>query len=598
MAGAARVVGRSSLSLGDLLTASTLQGNAWGRTGRALAGPWCWPRHPDLVGHAARYGFVAPAGPVPGEVLLLSAPGSEGALWRLTRASRVTGASGPAAPCLGPIVKDAAESLALAWAVAARDLPLLVSLDAHLEPPSLVGELLATTGETDPVQLTGRSYGLSFALAAASLLLDTAVAARWSATAAIRSDGQLIDVDGLPQKIAALGAWGGGVEVLLVCGSQREEASKLADELAPGLEVVGVSSVVEAFERLFDFGRDGISTWGSAAARQRTLASLYRQAMGGGRMLLGWEAIARTAARIGEVATDHAERQRAELVKLIARRHEGRPARIPVPGDAELGLARRPERLELVAQVVQSWTDAACGAAELREISRWALDFVQAADLERHLEDYKVVGAVGRAQAAAQDFAVARDALRTAILGMIELRQAHQASHALCEYLRVTALACPSELEVSAAQALEAFATDERATDASRAFVALAQGRALVQAGRAVDGLEVLDRASVPWDSAPSHVLESRRRWQARACVALGEHQRCQVLRAELQRLPETSDYRLLAQIDAALEAGKDPSERVAELRRLEDYGYDVDRILAAVAPEDGPRQIAERWRY
>lgn len=588
---------RAPLSLTALLSASTLSGDGWGRARRALAGAWCWPRDVELARRAEAHGFVPPPAPLLGETVLLSAPGREGALWRLARA-REGAVQEPAAPAQGPLVLDAAESLALAWAVAARDLPLLVSLDGHLEPPPMAGELLATTGESEPVQLRGRSYGLSFALAAASVLLERPVPARWAATAELRIDGSLAPVHGLRQKAAALGDWGLGVEALLVCDSQVPEARACVAAGGPRLRVVGVRHLVEALELVFGSEPEGASLWPTAAARRRTLAALHRQAMGGGRPLLGWAALGRTAARILELSEAPGERQRAALVCSIARRHEGAPAQLSLPSDDELRLARRPERLELVAQVVQSWTDSRCGAAELREGAAWALRFVNELDAERHVEDYLVLGAVGRALAAAQELSVALGWLQTAIDGMLALRQAQLASRALCECLRVTALASPEQLAPLLNGPLVEVLSDERLTVDSRAFLALAQGRALVQVGSHASGLEVLERASGPWDRAPAHVRDSRDRWRARALAVLGEQRRGQELRAALVHRSGLPGLASLVRLDAALEGGEDGRGPVDELRGNADCGFDVERILAATPPAEGPRQVAERWRY
>src|SRR5690606_14886523 len=96
--------------------------------------------------------------------------------------------------------------------------------------------------------LSGDSFGLSFALSAASLLSDVPVPADVAASAVLRPDGTLGPVEGLGAKLEVLCSNALGVRRLLVAGEQEGDARWAA---RGRLEIVGCGNLAEALRHVF-----------------------------------------------------------------------------------------------------------------------------------------------------------------------------------------------------------------------------------------------------------------------------------------------------------------------------------------------------------
>src|SRR5690606_9769812 len=134
--------------------------------------PWLWPHDPELERRAHALGCARPPNANLGEVLLLTVqPGesSQGGLARLTQLPTHYGAE----LAFGMRALGAMQH---AFGRVFRDLPQLTRPQALLRRESWVGVLLYG-GPTNQTLLDGESFGLPFALSAASLLADRRVPA-------------------------------------------------------------------------------------------------------------------------------------------------------------------------------------------------------------------------------------------------------------------------------------------------------------------------------------------------------------------------------------------------------------------------------------
>ena len=344
------------------------------RTCKHLAAmPWCGPPS-GLPATAA-----APRGPAPGEVLLLTWAGpGKGGVWATILDKSPTGGT-------IPLIDEAVQAARTAEALAARALPRTLPPAAH-GIADRAARLWNVEGLTT---LDGASIGLAMALAAASLLLDTPVPARWAASATVDAAGRIGPVDGLPEKLAAV--WEGCPTVtrILVARAQRDEvanAGPWGDD--PNVTIVGVDTLEEAFAEVFGDvdarARARLDADPRAAARHlwdRTL----------GRKDSRWRQVAETALYLRR--HDDLDAHRLTIVERIARRHAGERD-VLLPWIERAQVPHREPWLKLVAHAVQSAADAGEDDA-LREYLRRAEAELRPLT-ERSPAEIELAGACGR----------------------------------------------------------------------------------------------------------------------------------------------------------------------------------------------------------
>jgi hypothetical protein len=564
-----------------------------------LASPWCWPVDPELSLLALQR---RPAGPDPvmvGETCVVSVHGSGAVLWRLVPA--VSGHPVDAATLVG----SAAETADLAWLLAARDLPKLGTFRPLETRRTWHARALAKHGDQGGSRfLDGRSFGLALFLASASALLERALPGDLIALGELSLAGEVRPVGGLSLKLEALAAWVAGVTRVIVAPEQESEARSKLDALGSGISVLGVKYLSDAakiaFQGLDDETFDG---WQDEASASETLESLFRQVLDRRSMVLGWRSIASTAASLQRrFAHDGEALERARFVESIARRHEGMGfAPLPWPSDGWLLTCPRPIRLRVVAHVLQSATDGF--EPELVSWADRALALVEPDPMERHAGDLDLLGAVGRALAAAGEHGRAVEVLRQAVDGWMSIQRPEASSFALSELLRVLGVLRRSdEIDAALSTWVSRFEVDPSADVQSRAFVAFAAGRALILCDRWAEGLERITDGRARWDLAPPHLVRSRLRWQARALAAMHRHEEAAAKRALLTPGPPAAsedEYPLLARLDVALEDPMcDPRPLLQELI-VHPQGREVARIVGE-APLDrsAAHLVADRWRY
>lgn len=560
-----------------------------------LTAPGCWPADETLASAARAGGFAPPPPPRLGETCLVSTLGGEAALWLLTldrEASKVE------------MVRSARDTASHAWQLALSDLPELRTYRSPDRPPPWRVLLLAKTGGPAPEFLDGPSFGLALFLASASVLVELAVPAHLLALGEVTFDGRVKPVGGLSEKLEVITSWAAGVTRLLVANDQKKEVKDLLASLGSSISVVPVTTLSQAFNVAFpERAQRALGGWRDEARARETLDQIYKRILGGKELLLGWSAIAGTARNLeGALAHDEEAVWRAHFIHAVARRNDNQELEvIEWPPDDWLKAQFRRIRLHIVAQVVQSANDG-CAPDLLDRVER-ARTFT-AAGSERDKPDSVVTGAIGRALAAAGELDQALTELEEAVTWWFEVYEPDGASFPLSEMLRVLGvLRRGDEVDRALETHVRRLMYDHGVRPISRAYVACAAGRALIQCGRVEEGLAWLDDEGYGWDQTHRPLQRSRQRWRARALEALGKREGADKAR---QTLEENRDvYAVLADLDRVLARGGDPEPILRELERDRgpgeaDRGPELRRIIGEKSPLDrrAAELAADRWRY
>jgi hypothetical protein len=495
-----------------------------------------------------------------------------------------------------PFRGEAREQVHLARRLVPRALPALVEPSALEMDPA--GARRAVLGSPDPGALDGPSFGLSICLAFASRLLDEPVPADLVALARLDEAGRCRPVGHLEAKLDVLMRWALGVRTVLVERGQRDEAERVVRTLGGALEVVPVADLAGALQRTFGdveqrLGRRWTEEPERAERAARALLSLARD---GCHHLIDWGGVAR-AARGLAARLEGEPAWMAELAAHIAQRHRAAPEPIPLHEDW-LAAQPRPFRLRLWAHVVQS---AADGVDAWRDRLDAAAAQV-APEGDEHPEDLELLGALGRAHASWYAYDRAVPLLERAVAGWFRLERGHEASYAATELLRIAGADGHPALEPLIAQVAEPMLADPRAPDASRAFVTVGVGRAMVQRGRPAEALAWLRDRPLAWDRSPAHARAARERWCAVALDALDRADEADAVREALQRAHAADDGAVvvrLARLDAALarDAGR-LAEVAAEARSHPLLARELARLNARFAPASDRERLALLRRH
>lgn len=590
------------------LRQALLDGDKYG-VKEALQCGWCWPHDPVNAARATALGSKEPSPPRPGECLLVSVNANTSSrLWR---------ASPNMQKQTRGVARLAGDVADQAWHLTTRDLPVLVGANRLTEAPTWHARSLGFHGNAPQPESTlhGASYGLALTLASASLLLNRPLPTDLIALACVRSDGQLMEVEGLNAKLAVIVEWALGARRVMVAASQQEEASALLREANSDIAVETPASAGAAILAAFPNAvRIAGETWTDAEDAEAAVMTLYMQALRKGVPLVGWSGVAETAkllaARFGN---ELEEPWRVHFVRSVALRHDSGRApevRIEPWPDSWLLKRPRPERLQLLAHLVQSHSDAA--STTLDSILHQARSHLSPPH-ERHQEDIELLGALGRGHAVLAEPQLpppesgspceaantALDTLTEAIEGWRKLFLPEQASYAYCERLRLLGMLGRSkearaEMETTGEWILKSPRTDM----ASRCFVAVAHGRALTQLGDADEALNWLSEERARWWRAQTHATTGRIRWHALALQRLGRVDEARRVRRQLlEGNYETQDEnRLLAAIDEAVADGRDLDE---PLQALESAAPgQVRSLVQGGDPNSTAKRLSAYWRY
>jgi hypothetical protein len=572
------------------------------RLRKALSTHWTWPRLERHCACARTLGLAPPGtGPEPGNALLVSVnPTSHCAsLWLLVDACADAGAAGDA--CL---VEEALVTARRAELLARRELPIVPVVGGA--PASWKARLLATDAQLGDDYLRGRSFDLSLCLATASRLLGMPLETTVCATGEVGLDGRVARVADVAHKVSLVARMALGVTTMLVPKANEEEAVPVARALRPDLRIQPVETLSQAMAHALPDLQARAATqarqsWHDPEEARRAADTLFRTTLRGHPFFIEWEGVARAASLLAECAPDAETQRQAEVATAIARRHNGEEAPLPWPPDEWLARQRRPLRLCLLAHVVQAAADA--GDPTTGATARRALAHV-AADGDEHPEDLRLLGAVGRALAAVQDYSAALTCLRRALTAWFELGYVPDASYAVCEALRVQGLLGDQAAVLELCDGPARRVRDELAAGGQihqALFAQVAMTRALVQVGEPAMALEN-DRlwSEADYGAAPVHLRAQRGRWRARALVAVGEVAAARALREELAAVlgeyPQARENLDLIELDVALEENRDTGPVIERLRQREAAYRFLDQD--GQSPLERARAFADRCRY
>jgi hypothetical protein len=514
--------------LQDLLARPCLDSASAPQVVRTLQqGPWCWPVNADLLKHAR--GLV-PAGPPPlrpGQTILVTESPGYSDLWALEAG---LGAAPPDADALR-FGSKAAASWDLAVVTLPRALPVLWSSvrryhDAWLRavhlvllptPASSLAPAPAASRASRERLLDGPSFGLSFLLALASLVLEEALPGDLAASGGLHPSGRVDEVGGLEGKIEVLAREAPGVRRLLVAASQEGLARAAVAAVGAPFQVIGVASAARAIDvalgpalvdRLVEAGSDG-------EQRRELVDAFFRLALQGRGQAVDWSPVARAAA----LARDRWEglggedRRRLEFARAVALRHEYNEGRMPMPESTWLGALPASLRLAIVANYVQQSADT--GEPEPALVIQEALRHL-VRGREAFAPHLRLLGALGRLLAVTGEPARALEYQMEAAAGFLERLERDDVSFPLAEWYRLAG-ALGDRARFDGAETVRRTVEAQGGFATGQPYVELARAKGLVAlgGGEGKDPEETLDRLGTD-DTVPSHVRWSAVRWHVR----------------------------------------------------------------------------------
>jgi len=470
-----------------------------------------------------------------------------------------------------PLVGDAARAAETARRLVRYDLG---GLRPDMLPAPLVTsarQIIDPRGEP-PLPLDGPSLGLPIALALVSAFLDLPLPPQVIATAQLDATGALYPVDGLEEKLAVLRAWAPRVTQVLVAQDQREPTDRL------GLEMVRVGTLAAALRTLWpELDAQGMvrHVLGRCPTEHRPQLArrLFQISVYGAPHVLDWGIVSLLAQNLAR-ELEGRDAWHAQVAAAVAARHDNQSEPALPPLDPDLSPASL--RLVLLAHQVQDQADRA--PAHGTEVAEVAL-----AAARQHAgtpESARLLGALGRLAAAWGALDEARQRLAEAVAGWTALYQEHQASHALCEWLRLEGASGATAAVLDLVRGPAQGVLDHPDTDeASRAFLCLAIGRALVQSGQGAQGLSWLRPSPMEVD----HARAARLRWRIAVREDDDDRRALDALPPELQQ-----------EVRALLRLEHGEQEALAALDAAE-----VERMLGWCPPDVArAAHVARWWRY
>ncbi len=427
-----------------------------------------------------------------------------------------------------------------------------------------------------PLPLDGASLGLPAALAAVSRLLDLPPPPDLVATAEVLPDGRLQSVAGLLKKLDLLRAWTPRVQTLIVAQDQPDTAPDPArrPRIVPARDLS--EAIAIAWPQLDTQGlADHILDRLSPPDRPLLARQLFSLLMRGGPRVLGWRVVRQLAEGLADSLEGDA-RWEALTAAAIAARHSGDndlplPANIPATLPASL-------RLEVLAHRLQHAADRA--DPDWEDLTSQAL---ACADAHGLLDpSARLYGAAGRLLASWGELDRAEALLERACAAWEALYHEEECARPLCEWLRLRGARGDLDgvRQLTAGPAHRAL--NHPATDpASRSWLRVAIGRALVQAGAPREALPWLDEQ--PGESPDARAVRLRFR------LGLVPSQDDSDLHA-MDALPEPlrTMTRSLRRLDLGDEGG------LADLPEVE-----LSRLRAWQAPDTrAASHVARWWRY
>lgn len=461
-------------------------------------------------------------------------------------------------------------------------------------PAAAIDELARFLPRVDPTRVTRVSGAvpLADAIAAIAPLFDLEPPAGSVAIAgALRPDGVLLPSGSPPETLPDVG------RVVAPPGPFIDALRALrGDANTPHL------ATVPTFARALDLVLPSFRELHARRLDVDASALLDAGLRGSRPAFFGWALLERLAiAHLRGLDDSDPSRWLVELVRDAAARHEGHDALCAWPTRDAIRSLERGLRLEVLAHVVQSAADADWDAAH--DYARRAVEWV-ASPGERHASDAKLLGAMGRAYAAAGSLPEAARALMASLETFEALRQPAMATYAISELLRVTTQLDPDRARHIASEVAPRIV--DAADPIGRAFVQLARGRAFASLDEPRTALEALAEDAADWEKAPLHARQARWRWRLLAARALDVN----AVEEWTKRLMELgpSEHLHLSELDAALVIRSPALASLEALTTLPIRGREAHRLLRRIAPSwtlasvanDSAKleEFTRGWRY
>lgn len=445
-------------------------------------------------------GLPTPSPKIMDPLLLAAVQGEGGSLWRLPNGEH-------AGTTLG---KSGRNAWSLTQAVAKRFVPVLVG--EIEEPQAQISELIQLWPD-GKLLVDGASFGAAFLLAHASRLLQTPIATDIAATAEVQEDGSIRQVDGLKEKIQALRDWAPGVKRLLVAQEQIQEVEDLL--MNTSIQAVPVSHALDVLDAGFEnhaYLQCLSKRWQDNPKHAEKLTLwLFMKVVIEHRFFNNWRALINTAELIQTCPVSETTQWQAKVVANVAARHCGISAQPLPPKPAHVRIPR-PYLLSLLSQEIQSATDRC--APEWKTIVQQGEAAVRGDESQ---EELQLLGALGRAYASWGEWDNARRTLRAAIEGWSALVKPEEASRAGCALFWVEGLEGNSASIKEVCALLSDCMESPQTGTASRAYLALALGRAWATQGQMKLALEAFDQAPQEALLDNRTVAASIARWRRRA---------------------------------------------------------------------------------
>jgi hypothetical protein len=451
----------------------------------------------------------------------------------------------------------------------------------------------------------GSSFGLSFALAQASELLDWPLPKDLAASAKLLNEnGMLGEIGGIFQKIGALTRSAPRVKRLLVAPGNAIEASDAVNAAGVTIEIIQVTSFSEALDLAFGPLDKHLRAAARDPMRRRDILDGLCELVWSERPgVSDWRRIASTAKEILDAVGEATwsltgdERQALEFAGAVAQRHAANRGSVALPDPQHLAAMPEPRRSQYVAHILQQVADTACcDAGRTLGIAEGMVPLTPA---DRHPGHLMLLGAQARLWAVRGNFGGAMDLARETTLAWLQRRLYAEAARPLCVWLRLAGALGRTE---SFEEAVDTAAMVRRRVRLDHPeYLQLAQAhgqcsfplRSSQQSEQAAELSRVLVEQAEHVHRQPVEVALSARRLLLQVTdrqSVLAAAQR-QVLASSTETLAKV--FGCLADIDAG------EGDPVELLRRLQTHGGGPIVHLAAACPEQDPWARANwlaRW--
>lgn len=424
-----------------------------------------------------------------------------------------------------------------------RSLPLVWrALHEVHQTPRAAGHLVTRTFADRtahvPEELGGDSFGLSFALAMASMILEAPVPEEFVASAAVGPSGAVEAVDGLDVKVAVIEAEAPRVGKILVARANESVARAAVRRLV----VVAVRNLGEAIEIVFGAAFEEFLQRSSAdaTARGEIVDSFFRIAMGGRGTFVDWSPVERGAAAVlGWRSLDEVQRFKVALARAVAGRHERNRGSIPVPKAAVLDAFPRAMRVAIATHIVQQCADS--DSPESAGVEGLVRDLGGLVPVrEAFPSQLRLRGAWARLRAVTgfpgEALAIQEEIARI----WLDLLEYEETSFQLSEWCRLAGALKDRNAFRRAGSLHERVARLGGLGLKGNVYVELARAKAMVLLSITDDREVQAALARLTDDGhAPAHVVQSALRWAALAAYQGGDEAAAEGLLARLERSPE-----------------------------------------------------------